>query len=80
MSKEDKDHNFAYCCYESLGWLIKTCTLGTEQSHKDELEYIEFFGLKDDTTYVCSDKVGKSGQSGFINLSMIFFVLILLSI
>ena len=80
MSKEDKDHNFAYCCYESLGGLIKTCTLETEQSHQDELEYIEFFGLKDDTTYVCSDKVGKSGQSGFINLSMILFVLFLLSI
>ena len=77
LSQADKDHNFAYCCFESLAGLINICTLETEESFKDEMETSEFFGYKDETIFICNDKVGKSI---FINLSMMFFVLIILNI
>ena len=77
MSEEDKAHNYDYCCYESIGGFAG-CTLNTEESRQEELEYLKIFELEKSTTYKCTDSE-KSG-SGFLNISILLIISIILSI
>ena len=75
LSADDKAHHFEYCCYEKI-WSATECGLYSEESRKDEIALIEV--LAKGTQFLCTDE--EKGSGGFLNISIILLMLIILSI
>ena len=74
MSQEDKNQGYELCCYEKIGSL-KVCSLDTQESYQEELNYLDELGIRDDTIYECTDKIG---EAGYVKYSIIFLIFMLL--
>ena len=46
LSQADKDHNFAYCCFESLAGLINICTLKLKNLLKMRWKLVSSLDIK----------------------------------
>lgn len=80
LSNEEKSEGYEYCCYEVLGG-EKECSLFTKEEYKLELELFDIVADKGNDVIKCGgdDYEDKSG-AGFINLSIIFLILLILNL
>ena len=84
MTKEDKDKKYEYCCYYETED-DKICTLETNKTYQESIDFLRDMNITIDDVFICNDKNNKTiktnkidSNAGFINLSNILIIFILL--
>ena len=79
LSKADMDMGYKYCCYNNYGG--KECDAYDEEDYQIDLASFQLLKQDDpNIVFDCGNNKGNDNKAGFINISIIFIILVIMNI